>query len=88
MVEMTVNMPANMEESTAAEIKKREKEYSQSLQRAGKWKHIWRVVGEYKNISIFDVQSNDELHTLLSELPLFPYMEIHVTPLCKHPSAI
>ncbi|KAA0911577.1 muconolactone Delta-isomerase [Pusillimonas sp. ANT_WB101] len=87
-VEMTVNMPADMPAEVAAEIKQREKDYSQTLQRSGKWRHIWRVVGEYKNISIFDVDSNDELHTLLSELPLFSYMTMHITPLCKHPSAI
>jgi muconolactone D-isomerase len=45
-------------------------------------------VGEYSNVSIFDVESNDELHDLLSGLPLFPYMRIRVTPLAKHPSAI
>jgi muconolactone D-isomerase len=28
------------------------------------------------------------LHDLLSRLPLFPYMKIHVTPLAAHPSAI
>lgn len=88
MVEMTVNIPADLPVDVADEIKAREKQYSQDLQRSGKWAHIWRIVGEYKNISIFDVDSNDELHKLLSELPLFPYMEISVTPLSRHPSAI
>jgi muconolactone D-isomerase len=88
MVEMIVNIPKDLPSETANEIKAREKAYAQSLQRSGKWAHIWRVVGEYKNVSIFDVESNDELHTLLSELPLFPYMEISVTPLAQHPSAI
>lgn len=88
MVEMTVNIPADLPVAVADEIKAREKQYSQDLQRSGKWAHIWRIVGEYKNISIFDVESNDELHKLLSELPLFPYMEISVTPLSRHPSAI
>ena len=64
------------------------KAYSQELQRSGKWPQIYRVVGEYANYSIFDVESHDELHTLLSGLPLFPYMKIHVTPLAKHPSSI
>ena len=49
---------------------------------------MWRVVGEYANVSIFDVESNDALHELLSGLPLFPYMDITVTPLAKHPSSI
>ncbi|MYN13119.1 muconolactone Delta-isomerase [Pusillimonas sp. TS35] len=88
MVEMTVNLPADMPASQADDIKAREKAYSQDLQRAGKWPHIWRIVGEYKNVSIFDVDSNDELHALLSGLPLFPYMDIKVTALCRHPSAI
>jgi muconolactone D-isomerase len=45
-------------------------------------------VGEYANVSIFDVESNDELHQLLSQLPLFRYMDIDVTPLAMHPSDI
>lgn len=88
LVHMIVNIPQNLPEEQATEIKLREKQYSQDLQRSGKWPHIWRVVGEYANYSIFDVESNDELHTLLSQLPLFPFMEIKVTPLAKHPSAI
>ena len=70
------------------EIKALEKAYSQELQRDGRWVHLWRVVGEYANYSVFDVSSNDELHQLLSALPLFPYMDIHVTPLAQHPSSI
>jgi len=88
MVEMTVDIPRDLPVETANDIKAREKAYSQELQRSGKWMHIWRVVGEYKNVSIFDVESNEELHTLLSELPLFPYMKISVTALCRHPSAL
>lgn len=88
MVEMTVNIPLDMSSDVSNDIKAKEKAYSQALQRSGKWAHIWRVVGEYKNVSIFDVESNEELHALLSGLPLFPYMEMSVTALCTHPSAI
>ena len=66
----------------------RERAYSQELQRSGTWPHIWRIVGEYSNFSVFDVAGNDELHDLLSGLPLFPYMDIHVTPLATHPSDV
>jgi len=34
------------------------------------------------------VDSHDELHRILSALPLFPYMDIHVTPLAVHPSDV
>lgn len=88
LVHMVVQIPDTVPAEEATRIKAEEKEYSQSLQRSGKWPSIWRVVGEYANYSIFDVESNDELHTLLSQLPLFPYMDISVTPLARHPSAI
>jgi muconolactone D-isomerase len=88
LVRMDVNLSAGMPAEEAASIKAVEKAYSQDLQRQGKWRHIWRVVGEYSNYSVFDAESNDELHDMLSGLPLFPYMEISVTPLAKHPSDV
>ncbi|TLF53066.1 muconolactone Delta-isomerase [Halomonas urmiana] len=87
-VEMTVKLPPEMPVERAAEIKASEKAYAQDLQRAGKWRHLWRVAGSYSNVSIFDVEDNAELQDLVSNLPLFPYMEISVKPLCRHPSSI
>jgi muconolactone D-isomerase len=88
MAQMDVSLPPDMPTDVADELKAREKEYSQALQRDGRWPHIWRVAGRYANVSILDVASVDELHELLSGLPLFPYMDIRVTPLARHPSAI
>lgn len=88
MVEMDVNIPSDFDTETAAKIKAEEKAYSQKLQQAGVWRHIWRKVGLYSNVSIFDVQSNAALHDILTGLPLYPFMTMRVTPLCRHPSAI
>ena len=66
----------------------RKKAYSQDLQRSGRWVHIWRIAGQYSNLSVFDVADNDALHDVLWALPLFPYMKIEVLPLAQHPSAI
>ena len=88
LVRMDVHLPPEMPAAQADLIKNREKAYSQKIQRDGRWVHLWRVVGEYANYSVFDVESNDELHGILSGLPLFPYMTINVTPLAQHPSAI
>lgn len=62
--------------------------WPEEIQRSGAWPQLWRVVGEYAKISVFDVADGDELHTLLSSLPLFPFMRIHVTPLAQHPSKL
>ncbi len=71
LVHMIVDIPSTVPHEEAARIKAEEKVYSQQLQNTGKWPHIWRVVGEYANYSMFDVASNDELHDTLSKLPLF-----------------
>ncbi|AET93721.1 MULTISPECIES: muconolactone Delta-isomerase [Caballeronia] len=88
LVRMDVHLPHDMPAEKAEEIKAREKAYSQGLQREGKWQQLHRVVGEYANYSVFDVESHDELHTILSGLPLFPYMTMKVTALAHHPSSI
>ena len=87
-VEMTVRLPHDMPAEQAAELKAREKEIAQTLQRAGTWRHLWRIAGRYANVSVFDVPDNAALHDTLTSLPLFPYMEIEVQPLCRHASSI
>ena len=87
-VTMEVDLPADLDPAVRADTLAREKAYSQDLQRAGKWPHIWRLVGQFANLSIFEVDSHEELHDILSNLPLFPYMTIEVTPLSQHPSDI
>jgi muconolactone D-isomerase len=88
MVHMQVNIPASLPKAEADRLKAEEKAFSQKLQQDGRWRHLWRIAGQYANYSVFDVAGNDELHDLLTALPLYPYMAIHVTPLAQHPSAI
>jgi muconolactone D-isomerase len=88
MAEMEVRLPPDMDPARAEELKAAEQAYSHAAQRDGRWPHLWRVAGRYANVSILDVASVDELHELLSGLPLFPYLDIHVTPLARHPNAL
>jgi muconolactone D-isomerase len=85
---MNVNIPHEIPAQRSDQLKLEEKSRFQELQRNGKWRHIWRIVGQYANVSVFDVDSPAELHELLLSLPLFPYMRIDVTPLCRHPSSL
>ena len=87
-VRMDVRSPHGIDPALFERLKAEEKARAQELQRGGKWVHLWRIAGQYSNISVLDVESHDELHALLSTLPLFPFMEIAVTPLARHPSAI
>ncbi|KQR77170.1 muconolactone delta-isomerase [Burkholderia sp. Leaf177] len=87
-VEMIVNLPVDMDAEQAVALKAKEKEMAQRLQQSGVWRHLWRIVGQYANVSIFDVESPSHLHEVLSQLPLFPYMQVEVRALCRHPSSV
>ena len=81
MVEMTVAIPLTFDKVEADRLKAAEKARFQQLQASGVWRHIWRVVGQYSNVSIFDVETNAQLHDLLTTLPLSPIMTMTVTAL-------
>lgn len=85
-VTMDVQIPHDLDPDVRADLVAREKNYCRDLQRSGTWVHIWRRVGQYANLSVFDVADNEELHRVLWGLPLFPYLRIDVTPLAQHPS--
>ena len=87
-VRMDVRPPHDIDPGRLEALKAEEKARSEDLQRSGAWPHIWRIAGQYANISIFDVADHDALHAILSGLPLYPFMQIEVTPLARHPSAI
>lgn len=87
-VRMDVRLPPDLAQEQTEKLKANEKARFQELQQSGEWRHIWRIVGQYANISIFDVDSPAALHDLLLSLPLFPYMEVGVIPLCRHPSSL
>ncbi len=87
-LKMTVKLPTDMDPAKAAQLKADEKEFAQRLQREGKWRHLWRIAGHYANYSVFDVPSVEDLHDTLMQLPLFPYMDIEIDGICRHPSSI
>ena len=88
MVRMDVKVPHDIDPAHFEALKTSEKVRAEDLQRSGKWRHLWRIAGQYANISIFDVADAAELHDLMLSLPLFPFMLTEVTALCRHPSAI
>lgn len=87
-VKMIVKLPLDMDPAKADKLKADEKALAQRLMQEGKWRHLWRIAGEYANFSVFDVASVQELHDTLMQLPLFPYMDIEVKAICRHPSSI
>ncbi len=67
----------------ATRLSPEEKAISQKLQEV-----LWRIAGQYAYISVFDVESAAQLHHVLRQLPLFPYMKSDVRALYWHSLSI
>jgi muconolactone D-isomerase len=87
-VYMSVRIPFNLDPASIEKLSQQEHERGKALQEQGKWLHLWRVAGKFENVSVFDVESPAELHEILNSLPLYKFMEVDVTALCRHPGAI
>ena len=87
-VQITVKVPPGVGREEIHELSAIEIELAKKLQHEGRWLHIWRIAGKWASISIFKVDDADQLHDILSSLPLFPYMEIEVVALSRHPASI
>ena len=87
-VNMDIHIPPGTDPETIKKLGALEHERARELQLQRKWLHLWRVVGKFANVSVFDVESPTELHDILNSLPFFPFMELEVTALCRHPGAV
>jgi len=87
-VYISVRIPHDADPEQVKKLGEQEHERAKALQEQGKWLHLWRVAGKFANVSIFEVESPAELHEILNSLPLYPFMEVDVTALCRHPGAI
>ncbi|MFR9727606.1 muconolactone Delta-isomerase family protein [Saccharopolyspora sp. MS10] len=47
-------------------------------------KRFWTLVGERANVGVWIAADAEELHDVLSDLPIWPFADIEVTPLITH----
>jgi muconolactone D-isomerase len=85
LVDITVRMPAEMPKDEREQLISAERKRGRELVESGAIRHIWRIPGALRNVSIWSAGDATELHGLLRSLPSYPYAEISVTALAAHP---
>jgi muconolactone D-isomerase len=86
LVNIQVNMPADVPQQKKDELRERENARAMELIKAGKMRRIWRIVGQTANYGIWEADTLEELHANLGSLPMYPYFKVEVTPLIAHPA--
>jgi muconolactone D-isomerase len=84
LVGVDVSLPPDLDTERRAELLAAEAKRGTELANAGTIRAIWRVPGRLANRAIWSAPDATALHEALISLPLWPYMEIAVTPLARH----
>lgn len=87
LVEIEVSLPPALDSDSRRELQAAEFERGSALARDGVIRAIWRVPGRLANRGIWTTPDATALHDALSSLPMWPYMDVVVTPLAEHPLA-
>jgi muconolactone D-isomerase len=85
LVDITVRLPHDLPAGERAALIDAERERGRELIAQGAIRHIWRIPGALRNVSVWSAADATALHELLTSLPSHPYTEIVVTALAVHP---
>lgn len=85
LVHIEIALPPDLSDAERALLEQGERERGLELRASGAITRIWRIPGRRANVGIWSAEDATALHELLSSLPLFPWMDITVTPLARHP---
>jgi muconolactone D-isomerase len=86
LVQMENRLPADFPPDRRAELVAAEAVRARELAEAGILVRLWRVTGRRANVGIWRAPTCGTLHEALESLPLFPWLEIQVTPVSAHPN--
>ena len=85
LVRIEIDLSRGVTEPQRRELLEAEAERGRELLASGALRRIWRVPGRSANISLYETSDATELHAILSSLPLWPWMDVHVEALAAHP---
>jgi len=86
LVSMEVNIPHEVPAAEQDRLRAAEAQRAHELALCGVLVRLWRTPGRRANWGLWRCKDASELHTAISSLPLFPYLDVHVTPLAQHPN--
>jgi muconolactone D-isomerase len=85
LIRIDVHLPADLPPAERDDLLRREFQRGQELRADGTIRAIWRIPGALANVAIWEAPDATALHTALTSLPVFPWTEIEVTALARHP---
>ena len=84
LVEIDVRLPHELGPEERDELARKESARGAALADVGTIRAIWRVPGRLANRGIWSAPDATALHEAIVSLPMWPFMNVAVTPLAQH----
>jgi muconolactone D-isomerase len=84
LLEIQVDLPHALSAEERSTLINAERVRGRELAEAGVIRAIWRVPGRFANRAIWSASDATALHAAITSLPLWPYIDVNVTPLARH----
>jgi muconolactone D-isomerase len=89
LVRWEITLPSDLGAEATEALRAAERAYGTDLWIRGLITRIWRVPGRRSVYVLWDVPDADALHDGMSNIPMFPYLNVEsVEPLGTHPAAL
>lgn len=85
LLKVELRLPAGLEAPERERLLLAERTRGRELRADGTIVRIWRVPGRSGNVAVWRAADASELHAKIATLPLFPHLDVTVTPLALHP---
>lgn len=85
LVKLTAQLPETLQGDEREALFAAERARAMELLSAGKMARMWRIAGTSSGITLWNVDSLEDLHDSLSSLPAWKYCTVDITPVVQHP---
>lgn len=86
LVRITVTWPPGGDPAEKGQRIKAEAARARELAAEGLIKRVWRIPGRWANWGLWEAPDATTLHEAITSLPMWPYLDVEVHPLGRHPN--
>jgi muconolactone delta-isomerase len=86
LVTFTLAVPPGTPDQTVQDTKAREAQAAQALAGQGHLLRLWALPGAGHTLGLYQARDTAQIETILTSLPLAPWMTTSTVPLAPHPS--
>lgn len=86
LVNMHMQVPDSVTDQRREDLFQAEARRAAELADEGTLVRLWRTPGQRANWGLWEADDPTALHEAISSLPLFPYLQVEVIALARHPN--